>query len=171
MNVLRHPNVCAHRCVFLLLPFMDLFETAAFVVWAASKHVKAFPLRTIEPFEYCFFYYFLFIGTLNLHLHCSYPPLAATSIVNTLESVLLQHRESSSAASPQKFKHNSFISLADMYLCFGTSLEPLKNALINMQSGLLELFLQPCCHVNPSLLRWTVSWKASLVFPEESKEI
>lgn len=119
-----------------------------------------------------FFFFFLFIGTLNLHLHCSYPPLAATSIVNTLESVLLQHRESSSAASPQKFKHNSFISLADMYLCFGTSLEPLKkNALINMQSGLLELFLQPCCHVNPSLLRWTVSWKASLVFPEESKEI
>lgn len=46
-----------------------------------------------------------------------------------------------------------------------------KNALINMQSALLELFLQPCCHVNPSLLRWTVSWKASLVFPEESKEI
>lgn len=46
-----------------------------------------------------------------------------------------------------------------------------KNALINMQSGLLELFLQPRCHVNPSLLRWTVSWKASLVFPEESKEI
>lgn len=45
-----------------------------------------------------------------------------------------------------------------MYLCFGASLEPLKkNALINMQSALLELFLQPRCHVNPSLLRWTVS--------------
>ena len=54
-DVLRHPNVCAHRCVFLLGPFMDLFETTAFVAPDASKHVEAFPLRTIEPFEYCCF--------------------------------------------------------------------------------------------------------------------
>lgn len=60
-----HPNVCTHRCAFLLVPFMDLFETPFFVVLAASKHVMAFP-----PKDNVLFFHILFIDRFNQHSKC-----------------------------------------------------------------------------------------------------